>query len=492
MRKIPVTNLTEDKFLIERMNTRVNSGKEKENITESPNNCESGHASAYTENNDDEISALYDKCLKNNMMMGGRDKIRRAVQKYIKEIQQPNEFSPTIKCYHREDIDRYLYAIREVFPDTMEFIGVLHYIGESLKDDGLIGEYTVSTLFKDSDYVSFTFTGSDFTFKNIIGKTIDHLTIKNTNSVEKRRALENAKKTIVKNWSYYKIADNSDEVRAITKVIKSYLNSVMDLVMNKEELINFEDEMCEELKELDYINSFVLKATLQNVSLQVEQYDGHLLFFDIPFPHEMPITKDNAVSHEDACSDDQAGTTNPETAINTEAIENPIIEENGNNEDNNQMNYIRCKILPSLLKDKITPDVKEFVRRCNDLLVKSKQASSVCHKSVGNTNTVTVYPIKKEIENNQGLNEYSGNSANSSVNHPSHYNQYDMETIDMMEKIWGPEAVRMWCIMTAFKYRMRMGHKTDNPINQDFDKEQWYLNKADDLSTKIENENSRN
>ena len=65
------------------------------------------------------------------------------------------------------------------------------------------------------------------------------------------------------------------------------------------------------------------------------------------------------------------------------------------------------------------------------------------------------------------------------VNHPSHYNQYPIETIDMMVSIFGKEYTRMWCVMTAFKYRMRLGYKDD--INQDLAKEQWYLNKAKEL-----------
>lgn len=64
---------------------------------------------------------------------------------------------------------------------------------------------------------------------------------------------------------------------------------------------------------------------------------------------------------------------------------------------------------------------------------------------------------------------------NNAIN-PSHYKQYPIETIEMMRRIWGNEATRMWCIMTAFKYRMRMGHKDD--IEQDKQKEEWYLNYA--------------
>lgn len=64
------------------------------------------------------------------------------------------------------------------------------------------------------------------------------------------------------------------------------------------------------------------------------------------------------------------------------------------------------------------------------------------------------------------------------VNHPSHYNNYDIEVIDMIERIWGIDAVIQWCEITAFKYRMRVGTKPGNSVEQDLNKEQWYLNKA--------------
>ena len=71
------------------------------------------------------------------------------------------------------------------------------------------------------------------------------------------------------------------------------------------------------------------------------------------------------------------------------------------------------------------------------------------------------------------------------VNHPSHYNQYDIEVIDMIIKIWGPEAAAQWCDITAFKYRMRMGTKPDNSIEQDIKKEQWYLNKSKEIKENL-------
>ncbi len=65
------------------------------------------------------------------------------------------------------------------------------------------------------------------------------------------------------------------------------------------------------------------------------------------------------------------------------------------------------------------------------------------------------------------------------VNHPSHYNQYPIEVLDIMIAIWGREKVIDFCIMNAFKYRMRLGHKDD--FEQDIAKEQWYLDKAIEL-----------
>ena len=67
------------------------------------------------------------------------------------------------------------------------------------------------------------------------------------------------------------------------------------------------------------------------------------------------------------------------------------------------------------------------------------------------------------------------------VNHPSHYNKYDVEVVDMMEKIWGKYETAIWCKLTAFKYRMRLGEKPDNPIQQDLNKESWYLQKYNSL-----------
>jgi hypothetical protein len=67
---------------------------------------------------------------------------------------------------------------------------------------------------------------------------------------------------------------------------------------------------------------------------------------------------------------------------------------------------------------------------------------------------------------------------------PAHYQQFSVETIDMMVRIWGKEAVGMHCEITAFKYALRMGFK--DPLEQDAKKRDWYLAKAAELRGKNE------
>lgn len=70
------------------------------------------------------------------------------------------------------------------------------------------------------------------------------------------------------------------------------------------------------------------------------------------------------------------------------------------------------------------------------------------------------------------------------VNHPAHYNNYNKEVIDIIERVWGTYLAAMWCEITAFKYRMRMGTKPTSSISEDLEKETWYLNKMRELKKK--------
>lgn len=72
------------------------------------------------------------------------------------------------------------------------------------------------------------------------------------------------------------------------------------------------------------------------------------------------------------------------------------------------------------------------------------------------------------------------------VNHPAHYNNYDKEVIDIIERVWGTYLAAMWCEITAFKYRMRMGTKPTSSISEDLEKETWYLKKMRELKEKYD------
>lgn len=78
------------------------------------------------------------------------------------------------------------------------------------------------------------------------------------------------------------------------------------------------------------------------------------------------------------------------------------------------------------------------------------------------------------------------------VNHPQHYNNYSKEVIDMMIDIYGIQNTITFCEMNAFKYRMRMGTKPDNDIQQDLNKEKWYLNKAHELKSILDKKDNTN
>ena len=67
------------------------------------------------------------------------------------------------------------------------------------------------------------------------------------------------------------------------------------------------------------------------------------------------------------------------------------------------------------------------------------------------------------------------------VNHPSHYNRYSIEAVEMARRIWGDEAMKTAAEITAFFYRMRMGLKPENSVKQELEKEEFWLNYASHL-----------
>lgn len=58
------------------------------------------------------------------------------------------------------------------------------------------------------------------------------------------------------------------------------------------------------------------------------------------------------------------------------------------------------------------------------------------------------------------------------VNHPDHYNTESFECIEVMEEVFGTEAVKNFCKLNAFKYLWRADEKDGM---DDIRKAQWYL-----------------
>lgn len=65
------------------------------------------------------------------------------------------------------------------------------------------------------------------------------------------------------------------------------------------------------------------------------------------------------------------------------------------------------------------------------------------------------------------------------VNHPSHYaDTCSLECIEVMEYIYGPLDLSIFCRCNAFKYLWRFKNKGGA---QDLEKAKWYLKKAESL-----------
>ena len=66
-------------------------------------------------------------------------------------------------------------------------------------------------------------------------------------------------------------------------------------------------------------------------------------------------------------------------------------------------------------------------------------------------------------------------------NHPSHYETGKFECIEVMQEVFGVEAVQNFCVCNAFKYLYR--HRRKNG-KEDIEKARWYLNKYLELEAK--------
>ena len=77
--------------------------------------------------------------------------------------------------------------------------------------------------------------------------------------------------------------------------------------------------------------------------------------------------------------------------------------------------------------------------------------------------------------------------GNDNVNSPNHYTFGKYECIDVIEDVFGKEALKIFCRINAFKYLFRSDHK--NGI-EDIKKARWYLNKYLELSEDVPDDQS--
>lgn len=82
--------------------------------------------------------------------------------------------------------------------------------------------------------------------------------------------------------------------------------------------------------------------------------------------------------------------------------------------------------------------------------------------------------------NNVPTNDVNIGSIPEQVNHPSHYNQGEIECIDAMLAAYGKEAVSYFCLLNAFKYLWRCENKSKH--QEDLEKAIWYIKKHKEIN----------
>lgn len=140
----------------------------------------------------------------------------------------------------------------------------------------------------------------------------------------------------------------------------------------------------------------------------------------------------------------------------------------------------------------ISDSVEEAKNTCTDELLDDMRHKSrefnfkIKQFKENNAKDIYFKKINKDDILNEVTNEVlEDNSYYEEVNHPDHYNVYDVEVVEMMERIFGIEETMSWCKLNAFKYRMRAGEKLTSTVEKDLKKEKWCLNKYRELKSKI-------
>lgn len=136
---------------------------------------------------------------------------------------------------------------------------------------------------------------------------------------------------------------------------------------------------------------------------------------------------------------------------------------------------------------RVIPD-ESITEGFKKVLNASKKISDKIKDIKDSNSTVNTVKTMKDVFNDTNSDNTTGaecvEPTYEMVNHPKHYNNYEYEVIEMMRRIYGDEKTAIFCELNAFKYRMRMGTKPTSPIEEDLEKEQWYLKKKQELIKK--------
>ena len=109
-----------------------------------------------------------------------------------------------------------------------------------------------------------------------------------------------------------------------------------------------------------------------------------------------------------------------------------------------------------------------------------KSKLNLYKKQQGRDYGITILePDSNEPETSQDTPSYEY------VNSPPHYIQEDgRETWERMLDLWTLEEVALWCELTVFKYKDRIGKKPNETSDRDQGKIDWYIAKAMELREK--------
>lgn len=129
----------------------------------------------------------------------------------------------------------------------------------------------------------------------------------------------------------------------------------------------------------------------------------------------------------------------------------------------------------------IKNNFKKTFDEINELLI---QARSTNDENIAKGLDMALSVISKNHFTVNSSDNFKKDISSNEIDHPAYYNNYNVEVIEMMTRIYGVESTSIFCELNAFKYRMRMGAKPENPIEIDLQKEQWYLNKKLELTQK--------